>query len=145
MVYMRYDTDKNAYVFDKDEKSKINDYFNTSEFRCPCKNDSCKVQTINKLLIDQLTEVRIEYNQPINCNSGYRCHAHQLELAANGKETATGISQHELGKAADIRGNDMAVLQSLCEKKFKALGVARSFLHVDTRSDRIRRWSYILE
>jgi uncharacterized protein YcbK (DUF882 family) len=142
---MRYDTDKNAFVFDKGEDEQLSPHFRTKEFTCQCKFDSCRTQWVNKLLLEKLEAVRNEYGAPISVTSGFRCHEHQLELAAQGKETATTISQHELGKAADIKGGDMQKLQDACDKNFQAMGVARSFIHVDTRSDKLRRWGYTKE
>lgn len=142
---MRYDLALNAYVFNKGEKEALGAHFTTTEFQCQCSNADCIVQYANKGLVDKLNEVREEHALPIRLNSAYRCHKHQLELAAGGKETAKGVSQHELGKAVDLSSKDMLALQTVLNAKFKAMGVARSFIHVDMREDTLRRWSYVKE
>ena len=133
------------YTWDKGEKTQINKYFNTSEFDCQCKHKECVKQQVSKQLIDNLTKVREECKLPIEITSGFRCSAHQKEMAEAGVNTVVAkLSQHELGEAVDCRPKGMSIdaFYKIAEKRFKAIGVAKTFLHLDTRSDKIRRWTY---
>lgn len=130
------------YYFSKIEKMPLSPHFVSSEFACQCKYDTCDESKVSKELVDKLEAARVACGISIRITSGYRCRAHQLALAAQGKETATGISQHELGNAADVAAKDMDALLAALEPEFKAIGVAKSFIHVDLRSDRDRRWGY---
>lgn len=122
-------------------------HFALKEFECPCRHDSCVTQLIQAELLFSLEQVRVEYGKPIRITSGYRCAAYQADLKARGYETAKGRSPHEDGAGADIQPVDMlevALLEQIVLKYFKAVGTGRTFLHVDTRADKVRRWSYIL-
>lgn len=134
---------ENGYVFfDKKEEGALSPHFSMKEFRCQCHFNTCSEQKIAQELLDKLEQVRIAYGKPIKVTSGFRCHEHQLALAAGGKETATGISQHELGRAADLSGKDMELLDKECSTMFPAVGRANTFIHVDLRNDKKRRWLY---
>jgi hypothetical protein len=139
---LRYDDQEGCYLWMKGERHQISKDFVTTEFDCPCKNAGCQEQRISAAHIEKLQEVRNEVGA-IRINSGYRCALHQEELRQQGYETAKGISTHQLGHASDIKAIDMAALLRACERRFKAIGVARSFLHVDERSDKVRRWGYV--
>lgn len=138
-------TNEKLYIWDKSEKSPINKYFNTEEFSCQCKNKECVEQKISIELIKDLTELREELGKPITITSGFRCSAHQKEVSESGVSTVVAKkSQHEEGEAADCKFTGYTVAQVLpyAEKRFKAIGVAKTFLHLDTRKDKIRRWTY---
>lgn len=134
------------YLWTRGEVTDLTDHFKSSEFTCPCKN--CDEQKIAIELVDKLERVRVLLGKPIKVTSGYRCRAHQLELAAKGYETAKGISQHELGRAADIVQPgatlyEFTAMLHYCEQEFQAIGEGLSFLHVDLRTDKPgRRWYY---
>ena len=136
---------ENYYTWEKGEKTSINKYFNTSEFTCKCSHPECKSQKISVDLIGRLTKVREELNKPLIITSGFRCSQYQKDLAQSGANTVVAkLSQHELGNAADVVpvNCDIPKFQSICEKQFKAIGVAKTFLHLDKRDDKIRRWNY---
>lgn len=137
-----YDDAEGLYKWQKGVRTAITKDFNTSEFACPCKNAACDTQIISAILIANLQSLRNDVGIPIGVNSAYRCSLYQAELKLRGYETAVGISQHELGKAADLRCSDLLSLVSKAERYFKAIGIAKSFIHVDERSDKIRRWRY---
>lgn len=59
-----------------------------------------------------------------------------------GFETSAGVSQHELGNAADITSMSFKRLGEMLPEEFNAIGTGRTFYHVDTRDDKERRWSY---
>lgn len=130
------------YVWDKTDDFGIAPFFNCKEFSCHCSNSSCVSQRISVDLLNRLVNIRMQLGSPLVINSAYRCHEYQKQLAAQGFETAKGVSQHELGNAVDVRAKDMTTLNRLLAREFKALGKANTFIHVDTRNDKQRRWSY---
>lgn len=131
-------------MYKKGEHAVLSPYFNSSEFDCPC--PQCTTTKIDPKLITLLTALR-EKTGPLRITSGYRCPHYQTELRLRGYPTANGPSQHEFGGAADIVGAGTeysgAELEKLArEVGFKAVGVASSWVHVDIRSDKERRWVY---
>jgi uncharacterized protein YcbK (DUF882 family) len=114
--------------------------FTTKEFLCTC--GICAPHRLDPELIRRLQVVRDDIGMSITVSSGFRCAKRQAQLKKEGLQTAKGISTHEMGMAADITCNDLAALLSACEKHFKAIGIAKTFLHVDTRVDKVRRWKY---
>lgn len=128
-----------VYSLDKDN------YFKTSEFTCHCKNKSCKEQKISKELISKLVELRKTVNEPLIVTSGFRCAEYQDQLRRQGENTVVAKkSQHEEGCAADVKPTRMKipVFLNLVAKLFKSIGIASTFLHLDLRSDKERRWNY---
>lgn len=113
-------------------------YFTAKEFTCKC--GVCRDQRVSKELIKKLDLVRAAVG-PITITSGFRCGLHQANLTKQGLNTAKN-STHCIGQAADITCGDLAALFTACEAEFKAIGTAATFLHVDLRADKVRRWSY---
>lgn len=147
---MTYDT-ADYFVWEKKRGLfTLSDHFDAYEFECPCKYTSCIEQKIAKKLIEKLDTVRSSLKCPLHVNSGYRCAKYQEELRNRGYETSAGVSQHELGNAADIFPVGQAYivakkvieLRDLVSALFKAVGEARTFFHVDLRDDKTRRWVY---
>ena len=131
--------------YPKDSAEKLNDYFSVSEFKCPC--SSCDSVHIDSELVDKLTAMRVGLGGPLRVNSGYRCQNYQDELRLRGYETSVGISQHQLGRAADIMDSKeiltgVQLERDAREAGFMAVGVGGTWCHVDLRSDKIRRWEY---
>lgn len=128
----------------KGESKPLSKHFNSAEFSCHCTHPSCQTQIIDEDLLAKLDAVRDELGEPVVITSGHRCDAYQADLRAQGYETAKGISQHELGKAADVHADPahMPQLIELTRKHFKARGIAHTFVHVDLRCDKEREWFY---
>jgi uncharacterized protein YcbK (DUF882 family) len=127
------------FIWNKGEKLKLSNNFNSAEFECKCKNSECIEQRISKDLIEGLQKVRTEHNKSITVTSGYRCLKHNRAIGSS------DTSQHPLGNGGDITSSDLNGLYSVCEKHFKAVGdgrTKRKFIHVDSRNDKIRRWDY---
>jgi zinc D-Ala-D-Ala carboxypeptidase len=123
-------------------RAELSEHFSTWEFECRCSFPDCGEQKVAVELVKRLEAVRKEYGKPITVTSGFRCNKKQESLRAQGYETAVGTSSHELGQAADITATQLTPLYPVVEKHFQAIGQARSFLHVDLRDDKRRRWSY---
>lgn len=154
------------YIWVKGEKEYFNQYFRTNEFECKCKFEDCKEQRIAKELIDRLLWLRHATHGAIGITSAFRCAKKQQairdEADAGKKENArrvaaglpplplkvtvvaTSKSTHELGNAVDAFSTKLPIPQflKLCEQKFRSIGLAHSFLHLDLRDDKIRRWQY---
>lgn len=118
--------------------------FSSEEFECPGNND---VTFIAKDLVSKLQFIREVLGMPLKINEAFRTSEYQQELRDQGYQTSKGISQHQLGRAADIslRGMDdyiKARLIKIVESEFRAIGYANTFLHVDLREDKRRSWSY---
>lgn len=134
------------YFWQKGDEAQLSPNFKTTEMACHCANPTCRDQRIRKDLMYRLEQTRAAYGAAVMVTSGFRCHEHQEALKAAGVETAKGVSQHELGAAADIKGKDMLDLEAVVQPFFSAIGVARAFIHVDCRpphSDNSKRlWYY---
>lgn len=127
------------YPFDK------NYYFKTSEFSCKCDYPECKQQKVSKDLITRLLALREDIKEPITVTSGYRCSKYQEQIAKEGISTVVATkSQHELGNAADVKPIRMKIefFLSMAAKHFEAIGIASTWLHLDTRTGKDRRWNY---
>lgn len=132
----------NIIQWKRGELVQLSAHFTSTEFTCHC--NQCTDQMVDSLLIHNLENMRASVGA-IQVTSGYRCQAYQLELAANGHETAKGVSQHQLGRAADIRPYKLGIMpefEQTAARFFKAIGVAETWLHVDLRADKVRRWTY---
>lgn len=130
-------------IYPKHSAEQISISFKAREFDCPC--FGCQSTLIDVDLVATLEAMRTLSGYPINISSGYRCASHQEELKTQGCETAVGISQHQLGRAADIEtghftGAEIEGFARQCG--VKAVGVGLRFAHVDLRSDKDRRWTY---
>lgn len=143
------------YIWKKGERTKLSKYFSTHEFDCQCIHKTCVDQKISVSLIENLNKIREDVGGPLNVTSGFRCARHQNDLRKqlnkDGKQLTvpTGsVSQHELGNAADVspRTSTISILRKIVEKVFDSIGIAKTFLHVDTRPKRTdntkRIWNY---
>lgn len=130
---------EDLYLWNRGETLKLSKNFSTGEFTCRC--GVCKEQTISIKLINKLQAVR-DLVGPLTITSAYRCPAHQAALRGQGVQTAKGTSQHELGRAADVQAKNMPALEAALRKEFMAIGVAKTFFHVDLRTDKPREWRY---
>jgi uncharacterized protein YcbK (DUF882 family) len=131
------------FVWNRGTDAKLSKHFYAKEFECQCKNADCVTQRIAVELVQKLETCREKLGYSILINSGFRCTAHQQYLKSLGLNTAKVLSQHELGRAADISCHTIKALQNVATEEFKAMGIARRFLHVDLRADKKRRWVYV--
>jgi len=123
---------------------KVSSHFSTKELDCHCKYPQCKEQKISKDLIARLEKVREEVEQPLIITSAYRCSPYQADLRAYGVNTVVAKkSTHESGDAVDVqkKDRDMTGFETICAKYFDSIGLAKTFLHLDTRKG-FRRWKY---
>jgi uncharacterized protein YcbK (DUF882 family) len=130
--------------YPKHSKEMVSEHFSVSELRCPC--DECSITLVDPELVRRLERMRGLLGGPLRINSGYRCENYQHQLRLRGYETAIGVSQHTLGKAADVMcareilsGGQLERLAR--EAGFTSVGVGHSFVHCDLRPG-VRRWEY---
>lgn len=135
---------ENGYIiWNKGEDGLASYHFKLGEFDCKCKQPSCVEQRLSEELVEKLEGLRVEWDGPLQVTSGFRCQWYQDDLKRRGYDTAAGTSPHQLGNAADLAPrHDVPRLSVMAQKYFKAIGTGRSFIHVDTRADKIHRWSY---
>jgi uncharacterized protein YcbK (DUF882 family) len=141
-VSLFYDPVEGVLRWSRGENPQLSPNFWAKEFACAC--GICQSQRVSIALLSKLEELRARISAPIEVTSGFRCSRYQHVLKQRGIQTAKLLSQHEVGNAADIRSVDMALLRTAAQVLFanQAIGDAPSFLHVDTRSDKPRRWVY---
>lgn len=132
------------YNWKRTKDDNLEDNFKANEFECHC--NECEDQMVSVKLIDRLQLVRNDYGKSITITSGFRCDEHQKALQKVTKKKAAKVSQHVFGEAADImvpdNKDDAFILLKLLQKHFNAVGIAKTFYHVDTRDDRKRTWFY---
>jgi uncharacterized protein YcbK (DUF882 family) len=112
-------------------------YFALSEFDCTETGQ-------NRMDIDflkKLDELREVCGFSFYITSGYRAETHSEE-----KNKPTGPGTHTLGIAADIKvasgAQRMILVKNALSLNFSGVGVAKSFIHVDTRKTKPVLWSY---
>lgn len=132
-------------TYQKGTNVVLSTHFTLREFDCPC--PQCTTTTLDANLVTKLEAIRSQTG-PLKITSGYRCEHYQDELRLRGYETAIGISQHQLGRAADITGEDSqysgTTLESFARSAgIRAVGVGRDWVHIDLRDDKYRRWTYV--
>lgn len=133
------------FIWNKKENLVLNNYFNTKEFDCQCNYDDCVEQRLSIELLDKITKIREETNAPLKITSAFRCTKHQNDLRNQGVNTVVAKkSTHETGDGIDVKSSKLTVdeLLLIAEKHFKSIGLAKTFLHLDTRNDVVRRWKY---
>lgn len=117
---------------------QLTTHFNRREFACA---DGCGFNTIDLRLVNALEVLRGQLGKPIRILSGCRCDEHNKAVGG------AKLSQHLLGKAADIRVDGLTprqvykVARNILE--FHGLGVSdhQNFIHLDVR-DTPARWAY---
>lgn len=111
-------------------------YFTREEFVCQETGEN----EIQDEFITKLDALRDACGFPFRITSGYRSPRHSIEA----KKLKPG--RHTVGDAADIyvgNGSQRFVLVSNAIKLgFNGIGVAKTFIHVDTRDDAQVIWTY---
>lgn len=140
--------------FPKGSKVRVGKYFVASDFDCPCGRQDCQETLIELRLIELLDATRDILGVPlyVRRGDGCRCQWYEDELERRGYATAKGRSQHvqdpednEPCKAADIstgKHSGEQIEDAARQAGFMAVGVAKTWAHVDTRGGRERRWVY---
>lgn len=111
-------------------------YFKLEEFSCHETGEN----RIQHEFIHKLDQLREACGFPFNITSGYRSPRHSIEA----KKQAPG--RHTYGDAADIAVNGGAqrflLVANALKLGFTGIGVAKGFVHVDTRDTTPVIWTY---
>ena len=111
-------------------------YFTKDEFACQYTGNN----EIQDKFIEKLDKLREACGFPFVITSGYRSPKHSIESAKARPGT------HSQGIAADIRVNGGAqrhkIIKAAMIMGFNGIGVAKTFVHVDTRDSESVVWSY---
>lgn len=111
-------------------------YFKIEEFDC---KETGKNE-MQEEFIHKLDQLRHACGVKMIITSGYRDKSHSVEV--NKKTTGT----HVRGIAADIRclngAERMKIVSEALRLGFTGIGVAKKFVHVDTRTTRPVMWLY---
>ncbi len=112
-------------------------FFRKSEFACSC----CGVVTLDISFALRLDLAREIAGMPFVITSGYRCHAHNVEVG--------GVKQsaHMAGLAADISCPDsvtrLKILRGLIVAGFRRIGIGKNFIHCDVDASKPNNvWLY---
>lgn len=134
----------------KGSLQKLSDNFSVHEFDCPCSHPECRLTLADSTGVSQLQAMRdkIKKRITIDRGGGMRCRFYQKELFEKYKNVpgkTVERSTHELGCAWDIsvigmNGSDLEKIARECG--FRAVGVAKTWIHVDVRDDAEREWVY---
>lgn len=111
-------------------------YFTLDEFDCEHSGDNRMCAEF----LQKLDNLRHDAGIPFVVTSGYRSPTHPEES----KKTHPGT--HSQGIAADIRitnGGDLyTILKLALEHGFTGIGIAKTFIHLDTRGTTPVVWTY---
>jgi len=112
-------------------------YFKMGDFDCQETGEN----EMSEEFVHRLDDLREACGFPFYITSGYRSPEHSVE-----KNKPSGGGTHTQGIAADIRVSGglqrMAVVKNAIALGFKGIGVAKTFVHVDTRTTTPVLWSY---
>ena len=115
-------------------------YFKLSEFDSPDKTGSG--DNMDEKFLQMLDNARHIAGVPFKINSGFRTKSH------NKKVGGVNNSSHLYGLAADIKcdtdAERWAIVNALVQVGFTRIGIAKTFIHVDTDEDKNsnRIWVY---
>ena len=111
-------------------------YFKYSDFDC----QETGLNEMHEEFIHKLDELREACGFPFIITSGYRSAAHSIEA----KKAKPG--QHTQGIAADIKtvggAKRIQIVREALKLGFTGIGVAKTFIHVDTRTTVPVLWTY---
>jgi len=111
-------------------------YFDIEDFACSETGEN----GIQPEFVAALDDLRHECGFPFVVTSGFRSKDHSIE------KTKKVGGRHTRGDAADIQVTNglqrMALVSKALEHGFKGIGVAKSFVHLDTRDSEPVMWTY---
>ena len=112
-------------------------YFTIKELDCKETGQN----QMSREFLDKLDELRENCGFPFTITSGYRSSIHSAEV-----DKPNGGGTHTQGIAADIRVTDgsqrMIIIREALKLGFTGIGVAKTFIHVDTRETTPVVWTY---
>ena len=123
-----------SYSKQKSGTTKLSANFKVSEFACKDGSDTVFIDTE---LVDILQKIRDKFGKPVIINSGFRNDSY------NNKIGGAKYSQHQYGKAADIRidgvtPKDIASFAETLLVGTGGIGIYNTFVHIDMRKIKSR-------
>jgi len=127
---------------------KLSAHFRRKEFNCRC--GRCSPAVVDGQIIKWLEAIRKKISlqrakdTKITITSGKRCKKHNKKIGGHSKSKHVPDEKGEVKavdfKIAELSGSD---LENIARSVgVKAVGVASTWVHIDTRVDRDRRWEY---
>tara|TARA_R110000751_G_scaffold21418_4_gene61488 strand:- start:2 stop:349 length:348 start_codon:yes stop_codon:yes gene_type:complete len=111
-------------------------YFDIKDFDCTETGNN----SMQPFFLEKLDELRHRCGFPFIVTSGYRDPLHSIEA----RKTKPG--SHAQGIAADIRihggSEGYVIIQEAMKMGFTGIGVAKTFIHLDTRKTVPVTWCY---
>ena len=111
-------------------------YFKREEFNCTHTNKN----EMDDAFLEKLDQLREACGFPFRITSGYRDETHPNEIRKEKPGT------HNQGIAADIAVSNgverMNIVQEALKLNFGGIGVAKTFVHLDTRQTTTVMWTY---
>ena len=107
-------------------------HFKKSEFKCKC---GCGIQNVDDRFLARLDFAREDADISFVINSGCRCPEHNA--AVGGVPSSSHVAtESQACTAADIKCDDSSsrhrIILSLLNAGFTRIGVAKTFVHVDS-------------
>ena len=123
-----------SYSKQKSGTTKLSANFKVSEFACKDGSDTVFIDTE---LVDILQKIRDKFGKPVIINSAFRNDSY------NNKIGGAKYSQHQYGKAADIRidgvtPKDIASFAETLLVETGGIGIYNTFVHIDVRKIKSR-------
>lgn len=118
---------------------QIVQHFKPKEFKCRCGRSECDAPQMDMEHMLKLEGLRREWGEPMLCTSGSRC------VFWNAHVGGALLSQHVKGKASDWqmpKARQERFVELAKKHGFTGIGIADTFVHLDTRPGPRRVWSY---
>lgn len=125
-----------VYSKAKNGNEKLSKNFKVKEFACKDGSDPVFIDTE---LVAILQKIRDHFDKAVHVNSGYRTPSY------NKKVGGATYSQHQYGKAADIRVDgispvEVAKFAEALLNNTGGIGIYSNFVHIDVRASK-SRWN----
>lgn len=116
--------------------------FDRVEFECHC---GCGFDTVDSFLLEVLQWLRTKTGKKVTLTSACRCFEWNRVPISEGGPGSNDNSQHPLGRGGDVKVEGMTPLKvyELLDAHYGnkvSLGLYKTFVHVDTRTDGGARW-----
>ena len=122
-----------VYSKAKDGNKKLSTNFRVREFAC---SDGSDPIFIDSELVTVLQKIRTHFGKAVTITSAYRTPSHNKSCGG------TLYSQHQYGKAADIKIRDVSpkTVAAYAEKILRGggIGIYDTFIHIDVRAEKSR-------
>ena len=116
--------------------------FHVDELKCRC---GCDAAWISMAFLIKLQELREAVGEPLHVSSCCRCLEHNSNVGGVAQSFHLSTEKRDC-RAIDIHCKTAVLRAKLVyyaqELGFNGIGIARTFIHLDTRSGERKIWSY---